>query len=280
MSPFRADEERLCSRGNTNTKGHYGTRPQGSYLNTPRISPECGSGQNASNAESQYSQRNGRKINKSRRPNQICDDGIQGLQTPKSTDNTATAKLQVSEISLQTDSCDTLYVNKDTLVAYTITVVQNTQSLQYEQMQIALQTAQNQASIETPQRAEQLMTAHFNLAVLTNNTGYKKDVNALKSETASVDPGPSTSTSDQETPRKTPYRSSTATKNTRRSQPTGAVLPTCRRDYDLVNGILVGYESDNSWDCNSTIGELEHTCAHDIIPRVAYRGWTNHPNRG
>ena len=35
------------------------------------------------------------------------------------------------------------------LVAYTIAVVQNTQSLKFEQMQITLQMAQNQASIET-----------------------------------------------------------------------------------------------------------------------------------
>ena len=45
-------------------------------------------------------------------------------------------------------------------MAYTIAVVQNSQMLQYDQMHVALQTAQNQASLETPLRAEQLMTAH------------------------------------------------------------------------------------------------------------------------
>ena len=53
--------------------------------------------------------------------------------------DTGTPKPQVSEIALQTDSCDTIYVTKDTLVAYTVAVVQNTQSLQYEQMQVAVQ---------------------------------------------------------------------------------------------------------------------------------------------
>ena len=69
---------------------------------------------------------------------------------PKPTEDAGPAEPQVSNTALQTDSCDTLYVTKDTLVAYTIAVVQNTQTLQYEQMQVALQMAQNQASLETP----------------------------------------------------------------------------------------------------------------------------------
>ena len=69
---------------------------------------------------------------------------------PKPTQNTRTIKTQVTSVTLQTDSCDTLYVTKNTLVAYTIAVVQNSQTLQHEQMHVALQTAQNQASLETP----------------------------------------------------------------------------------------------------------------------------------
>ena len=38
------------------------------------------------------------------------------------------------------------------------------QALQYDQMHVVLQTARNQASLETLLRAEELMTAHFNLA--------------------------------------------------------------------------------------------------------------------
>ena len=143
MPSFQADEERLCSRRNQDTKEHYGTRPQSTYSNATAISQECGSGNNASNEESQCVKRTGRKVNKSQGSNKIRNDGIHGLQTAESTCNTGTSEPQVSEIALQTDLCDTLYVNKDTLVAYTIAVVQTTQSLQYEQMQIALQTAQN-----------------------------------------------------------------------------------------------------------------------------------------
>ena len=50
------------------------------------------------------------------------------------------------------------------------------------------------------------MMAHFNLALLTDNTASKKPANAQESETAIADPGPSTSTSDQEMTCKTPYR--------------------------------------------------------------------------
>ena len=198
----------------------------------------------------------------------------------KPTGHTGATKLQVSKIALQTDSCDTIYVNKDTLVAYAIAVVQNTQSLQYEQIQIALQMTQNQASLETLLRTKQLMKAHFNLAVLTEDTEVSKPANAQKPENAVADPSPSTSASDQETTRKTPYRSNGAVKTTRQVQPTSSVSPTCRRNYDLVHGIPAGHESDNSWDCNSTIGEPHCTHNNDITPLVAFRAWTNRPNRG
>ena len=84
-------------------------------------------------------------------------------------------------------------------MAYTIAVVQNTQMLQYEQMHVALQTAQNQASLKTPLRAEQLMTAHLNLAVLLNELNTNKATDAQKPETTTVDATLSTSTADEET---------------------------------------------------------------------------------
>ena len=83
----------------------------------------------------------------------LHNDGVLGSKMPEPIENTESAKTQVSSIALQTDSCSMLYMTKETLVAYTIAVVQNTQTLQYEQMQVALKTAQNQASLETPIRA-------------------------------------------------------------------------------------------------------------------------------
>ena len=147
----------------------------------------------------------------------------------------------MTDIALQTDSCDTLYVTKNTLVAYTIAIIQNTQSLQYEQMHVALQTAQNQASLEIPLRVEQLMTTHFNLAVLSNETNACTTIDAQKPETTTVDTALSTSIGNNDnTYVKIPSRHTTASRDTMRVQPTGAVSPTCRREYGLINGILVG----------------------------------------
>ena len=47
---------------------------------------------------------------------------------------------QVCDVALQTDTCDTLYITKNTLTAYTIAIVQNSQALQYDQMHAALQS--------------------------------------------------------------------------------------------------------------------------------------------
>ena len=96
------------------------------------------------------------------------------IERPITAQNSTTTKTQVTHVALQTDSCDTLYITKNALTAYTIAIVQNAQALQYDQMHVALQTARNQASLETPLRAEELMTAHFNLAVLSNETDINK----------------------------------------------------------------------------------------------------------
>ena len=194
-----------------------------------------------------------------------------GLQAPESTQNTRTTKTQVTNVGLQTDSCDTLYVTKNTLVAYTIAVVQNSQTLQYDQMHVALQTAQNQASLETPLRAEQLMTAHFNLAVLSNKAKTNKTIDAQKPETTTVAAELSTSTADKETYVKIPSWHNTTHRDPKKAHPTGAVVP--RRDYRLVNGIPAGYETDDSWDHNSLTHELEHTHTHthNIVPLLALR---------
>ena len=107
--------------------------------------------------------------------------------------------MQVTHIALQTDSCDTLYITKNTLTAYTIAIVQNAQALQYDQMHVALQTARNQASLETPLRVEELMTAHFNLVVLSNETDITKLPDVQKPEATILDAEPSASTVDEET---------------------------------------------------------------------------------
>ena len=125
------------------------------------------------------------------------------------------------------------------------------------------------------------MTAHFNLAVLLNETKTNETIDAQKPEATTVDTELSTSTADEETYVKIPSRHNTANHDPKKAHPTGAVVPTCRRDYGPVNRILVGYETDNSWimilllmSRNTPI----HT--HNIVPLLALCIWTNRPNRG
>ena len=88
--------------------------------------------------------------------------------------------------------------------------MQNAQALQYDHMHVVLQTARNQASLEMPLRTEELMTAHFNLAVLSNETDISKSPDAQKPEANNLDADPTTSNADEETYVKTPSRSYTA----------------------------------------------------------------------
>ena len=226
----------------------------------------------------QSAEGNGRESRTSR-PDEIRNDGV--LQFPEANEARypSTSAQEVSEIAIQTESCDTIYVTKDTLVTYTIAIVQNTQTLQFDQMQVALQTAQNHTSIETPLKVEQLMTVHFNLAILTDNTASNRVIDAPASETGVPDPGPSTLALEEETICKAPHPNSCANKCDRPTQPTGAVLPTYRGEPGPVRGILAGYESDNSWDF-SDAGEQDCSNRCNITPLLAYTSWRGRPNRG
>ena len=201
-----------------------------------------------------------------------------GYRTSDTTHYTKTTTTQVTRVALQTDSCDTLYVTKNTLTAYTIAIVQNAQALQYDQMHVVLQMARNQSSLETLLRAEELMTAHFNLAVLSNETDINTMPDAQKPEATTLDAEPSASAPDEETYVKIPSRHYAAKCDPNKQQPTGAVAPTCRREHGLVNGILAGYESDDSWDNDSHTHEHTHT--HNIVPLLALCTWNNRPHRG
>ena len=165
------------------------------------------------------------------------------------------------------------------MVAYTIAIVQNTQILQFDQMQVALQTAQNHASIETLLKAEQLMTAHFNLAILTDNTASNTVKDTPPSETGVPDPGPTAPALDEETICKALHTNSHANKHDRYVQPTSTVLPTYRAEPRPVRGILAGYESDNSWDF-SDAGEADCSQLPRPTPLVANTLWRGCPHRG
>ena len=88
---------------------------------------------------------------------------------------------------------------KNTLTAYTIAIIQNSQVLQYNQMHAALQSACNQSSLETPLKAEELLSAHFNLAVLEDQTIKHTNPDAEKSPDNTQNAEPSTSGPDDQT---------------------------------------------------------------------------------
>ena len=247
-----------------NTTNYYGEGPGGTYANSTGVFTESGGWTNATNGQPSDDERTGRK----ERPDENLNDGVQGHRPPKA---------QVSHVALQRDTCDTLYVTKNTLTAYTIAIVQNSQALQYDQMQAALQTARNQASLETPLRAEELLTAHFNLAILEDQKDIDKSPDAQKSTDNTQDAEPSGSVPDKQTYVNIPSRYA-ENSATRRPHPTGAVAPTCRRKYGLVNTIPAGYESDDSWDNLSHTHEHTHT--HNIVPLLTLRTWHNRPHRG
>ena len=245
-------------------KNGDGQRSSSAYGDSSGVLAEGSGWPDAANEQS----RNVRGISSQERSDQNTPDGIPGHRVPEK---------QVSDMSLQTDTCNTLYVTKNTLTAYTIAVVQNAQALQYDQMHAALQTGRNQSSLENPLWAEELLTAHFNLAVLEDKTLTDTTPDAKNSPDNTQDPDPSTSAPDDQTYVKIPSRYA-ENSVTRGPHPTGAVAPTCRRDYGLVNAIPAGYESDDSWDNLSH--NHDHTHTHNIVPLLTLRPWRNSARRG
>ena len=246
-----------------NTTNYYGEGPGGTYANSPGVFTESGSWTNAANGQPSDDERTGGK----ERPDENLNDGVQGHRAPKT---------QVSHVALQTDTCDTLYVTKNTLTTYTIGIVQNSQALQYDHMHTALQTARNQASLETPLRAEELLTAHFNLAILEDQKDTDKSPDAQKSTDNTQDAEPSASAPDEQMYIKIPshYTENSAT---RRPHPTGAVAPTCRSSTDLS----MRYQQVTSLMTLGTICLiLMSTHTHNIVPLLTLCPWCNSPRRG
>ena len=161
---FRQNAKRLQGGRYQNSQEYHGKGPHDSYPIPTGVFTKSRSRDTASNEQSSDDETDGRKCD-IEPPDKVYDDGVQGYRAPGTAQDSTTTKTQVSHVPLQTDSCDTLYITKNALTAYTIAIVQNVQALQYDQMHLALQMARNQASLETPLRADEPLTAHFNLAV-------------------------------------------------------------------------------------------------------------------
>ena len=156
-----------------------------------------------------------------------------------------------------------LYITKNALTAYTIAIVQNAQALQYDQMHLALQTARNQASLETLLRADDLLTAHFNLAVLSNETDITKTSDAQKPILLMQNRQP------QLQMRRPTLR-----------YPVAVMLQiVTQRSNTLLEQLPQLVEkSTDSWDNDSHTHEHTHT--HNIVPLLSIRPWNNRPHRG
>ena len=88
---------------------------------------------------------------------------------------------------------------------------------------------------------------------------------------------PSTSAPDEQTYVKIPRRYA-ENSTTRRTNPTGAVTPTRRRDFGLVKrDYLQAMNLNDSWDNMSH--NHEHTHTHNIVLLLTLRLWRNSPRR-
>ena len=225
VEPFvRENAKRLQGRGNRYTKDNDGQRSHGPHDDSAGVLEEGGRWSDAENEQS----RNDGQISSQERSNPTTHDGISGRRDPEK---------QVSDVALQTDTCDTLYVTKNTLTAYTIAIVQNSQALQYDQMHAALQSAHNQSSLETPLKAEELLSAHFNLAVLEDQTIKHTIPDAEKSPDNMQNAEPSPSAPDDQTYVKILSRHA-ENSATRRTHPTGAVALPADANSDWLTPYL------------------------------------------
>ena len=192
--------------------------------------------------------------------------------------NSGTVKPTI-DISVQTDTAATFIVSKDTLVAYTIVVIQQTLDYHFGQMSIVYQSAHNSATQDTLSRAVELANEHFNIALLTDQAAgglSSQDTNNTPPPT--VDPTPGTSTQET-TPKSVDQDYSDPHK---KSQPTGTVPPTCRPDPELCNGIPAGYETDDSWGCYSPHANQEDQTPdleEELLPFLTLRAWKSPTNR-
>ena len=113
-------------------------------------------------------------------------------------------------------------MSKETLSAYTIAIIQQTLDYHFGQMSIVYQREHNKATLDTPSRAEELATAHFNIALLTDTTPRTENSHDPDNTSpTTVDPAP-TAPTEETTPK---LVDPSVTHTNPKSQPTGTVPP-------------------------------------------------------
>ena len=282
MPSLRANDERLSSRGSTGASPLTCQGSASSFDVPTRICQQGTGKQNTTNEQSQCHGRTGIQDEPTTTQPTTRNNAarIQRFSEATASPNPGSTKTETVDTGAQTDNTEHFYVSKETILAYTIAVVQNTQAYHFGQMSVVFQTAQNKAALETPSRAEEFTNEHFNIKLLTDKENYTGPPNAqAHKRKASVDATPTNPT--QETIPKVVEPSDSMPNQ--KSQPTGTVPPTCRPEKGTCNGIPAGYESDDSWGGYSNNDDPQQQTPdldEELYPLVAYQTWNRPYARG
>ena len=197
MSPLHTNDERLPSRGSTSASPPACQGPTGPF-NDPTAIRE--SGARKQDTAYEQSQCYGGIGNQDQSATTQRTTGDYGIRVPRlseapASQNSGPTKAETINTSAQTDNVENFYVSRETLLAYTIAVVQNTQAYHFGQMSALFQTAQNKAVLETSSRAEEFTKDHFNLKLLTDKENCKGPLDATNDKRkASLDATPTNPT--------------------------------------------------------------------------------------
>ena len=145
----------LCKTRSGDTESHSDRASDYRHLNTSAVFRTGETGAYPKNEQPQSYAVHSREFTGYHHTSNIPE--IQQVQ-PAAKQPTATVSTQAFDNSLR--------VSADTLTAFAIVIIQDTHNTVYDQMETYYQTAHNQATVETPHKAKQLMNSHYNMALL------------------------------------------------------------------------------------------------------------------
>ena len=136
LSTLQTDDERLRERRDTSAPQRYGERSPGAYHDASPVHATSARQTNPSNGQPQNIREHSRENEELavRRTTTNHCLGVLRLSEAAATPNPGEVK--TIDVSTQTDNTTTFIVSKDTLVAYTIAIIQQTLDYQFGQMSI------------------------------------------------------------------------------------------------------------------------------------------------
>ena len=279
LPALQTDDGRLCKRGNPGTTSRNGKRPPGPHHDPRRIFTTSEGRTNTDNGQSQSNPGISREEQEYATRSTAGHNSVGIPRFREASTNTSTRPVkQTVEAAAQTDSTEAFVVSKDTLVAYTIAIIQQTNDYHFGQMSVVYQTAHNKTALETPSRAEELAKDHFNIALLTDKIPEVSRTNE-QTDTSPPTVDPTSKASTQET---IPKSVDKCVNHPNTKPPTGTVPPTSRSQSELCNGIPAGDESDDSWGYFSSNPRTEDQTPDledELMPILTLRAWQSPPQR-